>query len=139
MYVRELVQQWAVAVGREKPWFDREYFANACVVACGRAADYERVMSDIRDRWQEKVRPRANSAAALLLDVLPSTLVVSVESVARLTGRSREAARLTIATLVDTGIFEAVRKEPEERDLRGARGPRRVHSVRAGAYHPWWR
>ena len=81
------------------------YFADACVVACERAQVFEARIDELRRSWRDAVRPRANSAADLLLDVLPSTPVVSVESAARLTGRSREAARNAIAVLVDAGIL----------------------------------
>lgn len=81
------------------------YFADACVVACERAQLFEARIDELRRSWRDAVRPRANSAADLLLDVLPSTPVVSVESAARLTGRSREAARNAIAALVDAGVL----------------------------------
>lgn len=82
-----------------------EYFSNACIVACERAATFEEVVGRIQDRWREAVRPRANSAADLLLDVLPSSPVISIESGARLTGRSREAVRQAVASLVDAGVL----------------------------------
>lgn len=81
------------------------YFADACMVACERAQLFEARIDELRRSWRDAVRPRANSAADLLLDVLPSTPVVSVESAARLTGRSREAARNAIAALMDAGVL----------------------------------
>ena len=51
------------------------------------------------------MRPRAKSAAALLLEKLPGNPVVSVKSAARLTGRSYEAARLAVARLVKDGVL----------------------------------
>lgn len=81
------------------------YFAGACLVACERAEAFEQVIGSIKDRWRETLRPRANSAASLLIDALPSTPVVSVESAARLTGRSREAARQAIAALEGAGVL----------------------------------
>ena len=82
-----------------------EYFSNACVIACERASFFEESVGHIRDRWRGLVRPRANSAADRLLDVLPSSPVISIESGARLTGRSREAVRQAVATLVDAGVL----------------------------------
>ncbi|MBM6676064.1 Fic family protein [Olsenella uli] len=82
-----------------------EYFSNACVVACERAAFFEASVGRIQDRWRERVRPRGNSAADLLLSALPSSPVISIESGARLTGRSREAVRQAVATLVDAGVL----------------------------------
>ena len=82
-----------------------EYFSNACVVACERASYFEESIGHIQGRWRGVVRPRANSAADLLLDVLPSSPVISIESGTRLTGRSREAVRHAVATLVDAGVL----------------------------------
>lgn len=82
-----------------------EYFSNACVVACERASYFEESIGHIQGRWRGLVRPRANSAADLLLDVLPSSPVISIESGTRLTGRSREAVRQAVATLVDAGVL----------------------------------
>ena len=82
-----------------------EYFSNACVIACERASFFEESVGHIRDRWRGLVRPRANSAADRLLDALPSSPVISIESGARLTGRSREAVRQAVATLVDVGVL----------------------------------
>lgn len=81
------------------------YFSGACLVACERAEAFEQVICSIQDGWREALRPRANSAASLLIDALPSTPVVSVESAARLTGRSREAARQAVNALVAAGIL----------------------------------
>ena len=82
-----------------------EYFSNACVIACERASFFEESIGHIQDRWRELVHPRANSAADCLLDALSSSPVISIESGARLTGRSREAVRQAVATLVDAGVL----------------------------------
>lgn len=81
-----------------------EYFANACVIACDRALDFETALNNIRRSWRKTVRPRANSTADLLLDVLLSAPVVSIKSAARLTGRSDEAARQALTSLQASGI-----------------------------------
>ena len=81
------------------------YFSDACTISCERARAFEERIDDIRRNWRDALRPRANSAADLLIDALPSTPVVSVESAAQLIGRSREAARNAISSLVNVGIL----------------------------------
>lgn len=81
------------------------YFCSAVVDACGLARSFEERIECLRASWVERVRPRRGSAAERLLDVLPGTPVVSIQSAARLTGRSREAARNAIQTLVDNGVL----------------------------------
>lgn len=81
------------------------YWCGACADACALAAGFEERVAGLRASWDERVRPRAGSAAELLLAVLPGTPVVSIQSAARLTGRSREAARNAIAALVEAGVL----------------------------------
>lgn len=82
-----------------------EYFAWATLEACERAKGFEKSLADIEATWRERVRPRANSAADILLDRLLDNPVVSIESAARLTGRSYEAARNAVAALSDSGVL----------------------------------
>lgn len=82
-----------------------EYFSHACLLACNRAAAFEHRMLGIEEGWRSRLPIRKNSAADLLLSKLPGNPVVSVTSAARLTGRSGEAARLAIKTLVSAGIL----------------------------------
>lgn len=87
-------------------WYDWvEYFSNACTLACERAGDFERHMVDLQKDWRSRLAIRKNSAADLLLSRLPGNPVVSVTSASRLTGRSGEAARLAIKSLVNAGIL----------------------------------
>ena len=72
----EVVSQWV------------EFFAFVTVLACERALSFEEGMEEIRQGWNQRVRPRGGSATALLLDVLLGNPVVSIASAARLTGRS---------------------------------------------------
>lgn len=81
------------------------HWCGACADACALAAGFEARVAELRESWAERVRPRAGSAAELLLDVLPGTPVVSIQSAARLTGRSREAARNAISALVEAGVL----------------------------------
>ena len=81
------------------------YFAKKTIESCELAEKFEKRVSQVQHKWRECVRPRANSTADKLLLVLPGNPVVSVASAARLTGRSNEAARLAIASLVDAGVL----------------------------------
>lgn len=81
------------------------FFSEAASEACLRARAFENVLEGILDTWNQEVRPRANSAAALLLPKLLDNPVVSIASAARLTGRSYEAARGAVASLVAAGIL----------------------------------
>lgn len=82
-----------------------EYFCTALSEACARAAGFEGVLEGILEGWRGRVRPRAGSAADLLLPLLLDSPVVSVASAARATGRSAEAARLAVARLVGAGVL----------------------------------
>ncbi len=82
-----------------------EYFCSALVEACRRADGFERTLEGVLGAWRERVRPRSGSAADLLLGALVDEPVVSVATAARMVGRSREAARLAVARLVEAGVL----------------------------------
>lgn len=81
------------------------FFAKKVVISCRLATTFEERVARIQQAWREKVNPRANSAADKLLGVLPGNPVVSIASAARLAGRSHEAARLAVASLVQAGVL----------------------------------
>lgn len=81
------------------------FYCGAVSDACAMASAFEDRVAALRESWRARARPRGGSAAALLLDALPGTPVVSIQSAARLTGRSREAARNAIGSLVDAGVL----------------------------------
>ena len=97
-----------------------EYFANACLVACVRAGEFEDRVVQIKEGWRQRLRPRANSAMALLIDELPGKPVVSVESAARMIGRSREAARLAIKAMAAAKVLHQSSKNKKS-DIYAAR------------------
>lgn len=82
-----------------------EYFARMTSEACSRAQQFETALADIQSTWAERTKPRANSAASILISRLIGSPVVSIESAARLTGRSYEAARNAIASLTNAGVL----------------------------------
>lgn len=82
-----------------------EFFAHALMQACESATSFEHRIAALREQWELTVKPRKNSAAQLLLDVLPGNPVVSIASVVRLTGRSYPAARGAVRQLEEQGIL----------------------------------
>lgn len=82
-----------------------EFFAHITTIACERATEFEATIANIQAEWRERFHPRANSAAALLMEKLPGNPVVSIDSTARLTQRSKEAARTALHALADAGIL----------------------------------
>ncbi len=82
-----------------------EYFANALIQSCAQASSFEERLSEIEASWRKIARPRARSAADILIGKLIDNPVVSIESARRLTGRSYEAARLAVASLERAGIL----------------------------------
>lgn len=82
-----------------------EFFCACVSTACKRAGDFEDTLCALQGSWRAAAKPRANSAADLLLGKLADNPVVSVESAARLTGRSYEAARKAVLALSEKGIL----------------------------------
>ena len=82
-----------------------EYFANAVLLACERAREFEHRIADIQEEWRGRGAIRKNSSADVLIEVLPGNPVVSVVSAARLTGKSVQAARLALKQLEGMGIL----------------------------------
>lgn len=62
-----------------------EYFANAVVIACQRAAGFETQLANIRESWLERTSFRAGSAGRLLIDLLPGTPTLSIKTAQALT------------------------------------------------------
>lgn len=81
------------------------YFAEKTIEACDLALVFEGRIARLQETWRARVKPRAKSATDLLLRVLPGNPVVTISSASRLTGRSNEAARLAVASLVKNGIL----------------------------------
>lgn len=82
--------------------------------ATGIAAEGARVLaSDIdalKARWRELASPRAGSAAAKLIELLPTHPVLDLKTATELLGTSDEAARLGIDRLESAGVIREVTK-----------------------------
>lgn len=80
-------------------------FATATSRSCADADAYAARVRALDARWRERLgRVRANSAVELLLDLLPGVPVITVDSAARLIGRSEMRTGDAINRLESAGI-----------------------------------
>jgi Fic family protein len=81
-------------------------FATVAHRSCSDAEEYAERIKMLDARWREQLgRVRANSAVELLLDLLPGVPVITVESAARLIGRSEMRTGEAINRLEAAGIL----------------------------------
>ncbi len=81
-------------------------FATAAHRSCTDAESYAGKIEALDARWREQLGPiRANSAVELLLDLLPGVPVVTVDSAARLIGRSEMRTGEAINRLEAAGVL----------------------------------
>ncbi|MEX1044315.1 MAG: Fic family protein, partial [Acidimicrobiia bacterium] len=87
-----------------QPWV--RVFAAATRRGCHDAESYADRIEQLIARWRDTVGPlRTDSAAELLIGVLPGVPLITVESASRLVGRSKVAASAAVNRLVDAGIL----------------------------------
>jgi Fic family protein len=82
-----------------------EVAAEATLRACQQAERLATDLEQLRTHWHARVRPRRNSAAELLLDVLVRAPVVTAATAATLVERSTVAAGNAIDQLVAAGVL----------------------------------
>jgi Fic family protein len=81
-------------------------FAAATSRAVAEAQTYEQTVAEVKSEWRKRLgRIRRDSAAALLLDVLPGAPIVTVHSAAVLTGRSEQAVNAATPRLLEAQIL----------------------------------
>lgn len=81
-------------------------FATAAHRSCADAETYASRINALDAQWREQLgRVRANSAIELLLDLLPGVPVITVESAARLIGRSEMRTGEAVNRLETAGIL----------------------------------
>ena len=81
-------------------------FATAAHRSCNDAEAYAERIETLDARWREQLgRVRASSAVELILDVLPGVPVITVESAARLIGRSEMRTGEAVNRLEAAGIL----------------------------------
>jgi Fic family protein len=95
----------AFRAGDDDPWLllaaeSAEHAAHASIQLADRIAALQR-------QWREQAgRPRADSAAAQIIDLLPAEPVLDVTRAAAQTGRSEEAARRALNLLEEAGVVQ---------------------------------
>jgi Fic family protein len=81
-------------------------FATATSRSCADAESYAAKIATLDSEWRDRLaRVRANSAVELLLDLLPGVPVITVDSAARLIGRSEMRTGEAINRLEKVGIL----------------------------------
>ena len=81
-------------------------FAIAAHRSCADAESYANKIEALDARWREQLgRVRANSAVELLLDLLPGVSVITVDSAARLIGRSEMRTGEAVNRLEAAGVL----------------------------------
>jgi Fic family protein len=84
-------------------------FAQATRTAAAEAGRFAEAIEALKVRWGEAAgRPRRNSAARGLLDLLPSQPILDVGTAQRLLGRSNQAARLAMLQLARAGVVKPI-------------------------------
>ena len=89
-----------------RPWLMA--FCRACGDAERESAGIARRVAALTDSWRSRASPRSGSAAAALLEALPSMPVFDTAMVADRLGMSPESARTAVRTLARAGIVAAV-------------------------------
>jgi len=85
-------------------------FASATSRAATDAERFSERIDTLVQGWRTRARPiRAQSAADLLLRVLPSAPLITVETAARLIGRSVQATNLAVARLEEAGVLVRIK------------------------------
>jgi Fic family protein len=96
-------------------------FAAAAARAATDAQRFGEQVDALVQTWRDRARPiRANSAADLLLRALPSAPVLTVETAARLTGRSVQAANQAVQHLTNAGVLLPTRPVRRNRVFEAA-------------------
>lgn len=80
-------------------------FSKAVEIAASRAEEFSGRVSDLQDEWRAKAQPRANSAASLIIDFLPSFPSISANVAIEVTGRSRPAVLGGLNQLAEAGVL----------------------------------
>jgi Fic family protein len=86
------------------PWLS--LFVDACTIAATGADDLARRIAVLQEQWREAAkRPRRDSAAEHLIELLPATPVLNLEVARSLTGRSDQATLTALRALETAGVL----------------------------------
>lgn len=95
----------AFAHGRLADWL--EVFGRALRAAAQRSAALAGAIAALQESWRERAgRPRKDSSAEALVGALPAYPVLTVDSAAKLLGRSVQAANEALAALEQAGVVK---------------------------------
>ena len=99
-------------------------FASASAQAATLAVRYADRVAELQDRWRKQLReatsPRADSAAWLIIDVLPAYPVVTVPVAVASTKRTKPAVDDAIRELVNADVLRAVSESRRNRAWEAA-------------------
>ncbi len=103
-YVRGLT---SYRTGRPEEWYMD--FALTVIRACRAARQLSQQIDELEERWMEAARrPRRNSTARRLIQMLPAQPILRVSSVIDLLGVSSSAAHSAVNELEDAGVLKQV-------------------------------
>jgi Fic family protein len=98
---------WRFQEGGARHWIT--LLARATEDAALASARLAAQVADLQERWREEAgRPRADSAAAAVIDLLPAYPILDAQKVAEMTGRSEVAARNALNHLQEAGVLQQV-------------------------------
>ena len=105
------------------------YLAHGIINACAAATASSDALSSLPEEWRQATRPRANSSAALLIDVLLTNPVLTSVTAGALIGTTPKATLGGLGQLENSGVVSEITggraKEPRRTgriDATGARG-----------------
>jgi hypothetical protein len=102
--------------GRISDWV--ESFSSACENAAAHAADLADDVAALRQDWLGRAgRPRANSAAAKLIALLPAQPIVSAPTVRAAIGTSQQQALVALKALADAGVVRQISQGTYDRQF----------------------
>jgi Fic family protein len=94
-------------LGEVGPWV--EQFSAAAARGAGLAAAYLEAVTDLMERWRNRLSegaaPRADAAAWAVIDVLPAHPVITAPVAAAATGRSKAAIHQALKELVECEVL----------------------------------
>jgi Uncharacterized conserved protein len=102
--------------GRISEWV--ESFSEACGSAAVHAADLADDVATLQRDWLGRPgRPRANSAAAKLIALLPAQPIVSAPTVRAAIGTSQQQALVALKALADVGVLRQISEGTYDRQF----------------------
>lgn len=85
------------------------FFARACTRSVHDALLFEQRVEQIQDVWRQRLAPvRAGSSVEMLIEVLPSMVIMTVQQAAEVLGRSFTAANTAVDQLVKAKILKQI-------------------------------